>query len=269
MIKFAVMTFMYNGWIQRGGTHEDLIRIVAQAGADGVEAFCNPFMGNEALLKRYQQALAQNGIAMPVMDLIVNLAGSAPAHRQAAYETMRKGIDICSALGTEIVHIAGCSPVEGVSLSDSRKLIAEGLLDFADEVQKRGMTLAFEDFNPSASLICSIADCLEILHLTRGRVKFVFDTGNFEAAGEHAEDAFAKLIGHTCHFHFKDFLPVTDPKVQHGAHFGQGVIKNREIVGLIKKAGYSGWVALESYLQGQNGPVETIQPELTLLKSWF
>lgn len=45
MIKFAVMTFMYNGWINRGGSHEELIRILAKSGADGIEAFCNLFYG--------------------------------------------------------------------------------------------------------------------------------------------------------------------------------------------------------------------------------
>jgi sugar phosphate isomerase/epimerase len=100
-------------------------------------------------------------------------------------------------------------------------------------------------------------------------VKFVFDTGNFEATGEHAEDNFEKFIKHTCHFHFKDFKPIEDVKIQHGAHFGQGVIKNKEIAGMINNYGYSGWVALESYLQAESGPVETVQPELALLKSWF
>lgn len=40
MIKFAVMTFMYNNWINNcGGSHEELIRVLAEAGADGIEAF--------------------------------------------------------------------------------------------------------------------------------------------------------------------------------------------------------------------------------------
>jgi sugar phosphate isomerase/epimerase len=269
MIKFAVMTFMYDGWINRGGSHEELIRILSESDAGGIEAFCNMFMGNDELLKLYRKLMTDTGLQMPVMDLIANLACKEKSQREEAYEKMRKGIDICEAMGSEIVHVAGCKTVEGVSNVDGRKLIAEGLMAFVDDVEKRGMTLAFEDFNPSPGLICSAEECLDILNLTDGRVKFVFDTGNFEAAGEHAEDNFAKLIKHTCHFHFKDFKPIDDLKVQHGTHFGQGVIKNRKIAGMIKDYGYSGWVALESYMQGNNGPRETVQPELTLLKSWF
>ncbi len=270
MIKYAVMTFMYRGWADGGkGSHEELIDILRDAGADGIEAFCNTFMGNDELVKRYRKKMNETGLAMPVMDLIANLAVPEGAPRQDVYETMRRGIDICEAFGTEIVHVAGCSPVEGVPPETGRKLIAEGLMAFVDDVEKRGMTLAFEDFDPSPSLICSASDCLDIIRETQNRVKFVFDTGNFEAAGEHAEDKFADFIEHTCHFHFKDFQRDNNPKGYKGASFGKGMIKNREIAAMAKAAGYSGWVALESYLQGDNGPRETIAPELSVLKSYF
>ncbi len=270
MIKFAVMTFMYNRWINdEGGSHEELIKILAESGADGMEAFCNHFFENDDLIKLYRRELDANRITMPVMDLIANLACADKNERTQVYDTMRRGIDVCDALNSEIVHVAGCKLPEGVMPGDGRKWIAEGLSDFVDDVAKRGMTLAFEDFDPSPDLICAADDCLEILRLTDPRVKFVFDTGNFESVGEHAEDCFDHLIDSTCHFHFKDFTQDDSPKGYHGTHFGQGMIKNREIVAAINKSGYSGWVALESYLQGSAGPRETVEKELTVLKSWF
>lgn len=270
MIKFAVMTFMYGNWIGSGdGSHEKLIQNLAEAGADGLEAFCNPFMDNDELRKLYQREMANSGLPMPVMDLIVNLACREKKDREAAYEKMRKGIDICEAMKTEIVHIAGCAPIAGVSNEDGRKLIAEGLTDFVDDVEKRGMTLAFEDFDPSPDLICSAADCLEILKLTGNRIKFVFDTGNFEAAGEHAEDNFAAMIPHTCHFHFKD-LKKDDARGKYvSTVFGEGTVKNREIAAMIKNHGYSGWVALEAFFNADSGPQKAAVRQLALLKSWF
>jgi sugar phosphate isomerase/epimerase len=270
MIKYAVMTFMYNGWVNSDdGSHEELIKILGESGAEGIEAFANHFMENDALLKLYQQEMKSNGLKMPVMDLLANLACSDKKQRDEAYERMRMGIDICDALDTEIVHVAGCSLVEGVSPEDGRKLIAEGLSEFVDDVEKRGMTLAIENYCPSPTLICSASDCLEILDLTGNRVKFVFDNGNFEASGEYAEDNFEQLIDRTCHFHFKDFKAVDDLKACNGAYFGQGRIKNRKMAQAIKKSNYSGWVALESYLQDGNGPRETIPKELAVLKSMF
>lgn len=270
MIKFAVMTFMYNAWANsENGSHEELIQVLVESSADGMEAFCNTFMGNDELLKLYQKELNSNQVKMPVMDLITNLACADKKQRNDAYEKMRMGIDICDALNSEIVHIAGCSSVDGVSPEDGRKLIAEGLSDFVDDVEKRGMTLAFENFDPSPDLICSAADCLDILKKSDPRVKFIFDTGNFEAAGEHAEDCFESLIKRTCHFHFKDFTMDDSPRGYRGTLFGQGMIKNCKIAKAISKTAYSGWVALESYLQNDNGPRETIPNELLTLKSMF
>lgn len=270
MIKFAVMTFMYNGWVNSdSGSHEELIKILGESEAEGIEAFANHFMGNDKLLKLYQKELNLNHIKMPVMDLPANLACADKQQRNDAYEKMRIGIDICDALDAEIVHVAGCSLVEGVTPEDGRKWIAEGLSEFVDDVETRGMILAFEDFDPSPTLICSAADCLNILKQSDSRVKFVFDTGNFEAVNEHAEDNFEQLIDHTCHFHFKDFKADDSLKGYRGTHFGQGMIKNLEIAQAIKKNNYSGWVALESYLQNENGPRETILEEFKVLKSMF
>ncbi len=268
MIKYAVMTFMYDNWVNSdSGSHEELIKIIADSGAEGIEAFANHFIGNDDLVKLYQKEMPNHSVAMPVMDLLANLAQPAGKEREAAYELMRRGIDICDALDTEIVHIAGCSLPKGVTPADGKKLIAEGLADFADEVEQRGMVLAFEDFDPSPELICSAADCLEILNLTDKRVKFVFDTGNFEAVGEHAEENFAKLIGRTTHFHFKDFQQSDLPRGYAGTYFGQGFVKNQTVADLIKECGYSGWVALESYPQVGNGPRETVPKELEVLKA--
>ena len=270
MIKFAVMTFMYPR--EGDGTHEKLIKIIADAGGQGIEAFANHFMGDTALVELYQREMKNYGVTMPVMDVLANLAEPEGEKRREAYDKVRQGIDICESLESEIVHLAGCRLAEGQAADDGRKWIVEGLMNFADDVAKRGMTLAFEDFNPAASLICSSSDCLEILKQTAGKVKFVFDTGNFQAAGERAEDVFDQLIDYTCHFHFKDFdhLKPEEPSTTcRGANFGQGATNNAEIIKKAKKSGYSGWVALESYPQQGNGPEKVIPEELAVLKKMF
>ena len=270
MIKYAVMTFMYARWADGdGGSHEELIQIVGDAGAEGIEAFANHFFGKEELLELYRKEMASRNLTMPVMDLLANLASFERKQREEAYETMRRGIDVCDAFDTEIVHLAGCKLSEGQTPEDGRKRVVEGIMDFVDDVEARGMTLAFENFPGTPKLMVSAADCLDILDRTGGRAKFVFDTGNFVMVGERAEDNFARLIDRTCHFHFKDFKPEGDPTALCGTHFGQGRIKNRDIARAIRRSGYNGWVALESYLQGDNGPRETVAKELAVLKAMF
>jgi len=86
-------------------------------------------------------------------------------------------------------------------------------------------------------LICSAADCLDILKQTDPIVKFVFDTGNFEAVNERAEYCAICLIEHAVHFYFKDFTPDDTPRGYHGTYFGQGMIKNQAIAQAINEAG--------------------------------
>lgn len=269
-MKYAVMTFMYSGWCDgEDGSHEKLIKIIADSGATGIEAFANHFFRNEDLVKLYQREMMDAGVGMPVMDLLANLAASDTAERRIEYDKMRMGIDICDALDTEVVHVAGCKLVGDTTPADGRKLIAEGLMEFVDDIEKRGMILAIEDFDPSPTLICSAADCMEILELTDNRAKFVFDTGNFEAVGEHAEDNFDEMIDTTCHFHFKDFAPDDSERGYSGTHFGTGMVKNREVAGKILESGYTGWVALESVKQFPSGPVETIPKDMDAMISMF
>ncbi|NMA42345.1 MAG: sugar phosphate isomerase/epimerase [Oligosphaeraceae bacterium] len=270
MLKFAVMTFMYQGWTDSAqGSHELLLETLAEAGAEGVEAFCNHFFGEKALQKLYKRKMAELKLVMPVMDLIADLAVSAGSERETAYEHMRQGIDICEYFGAEIVHLAGCHLPAQADPGEARKWIAEGIMHFIDDIEKRGMQLAFENYDPAPGLICSAAECLEIIQLTENRARFVFDTGNFQAAGERAEDNFELLFPYCVHFHFKDFKAADNPRGYTGAHFGQGFIANREIAAKMVATGYQGWLALESYPQAGNGPLETIAPELETLKSFF
>jgi sugar phosphate isomerase/epimerase len=149
-------------------------------------------------------------------------------------------------------------------------MIAEGLVEAADEARAAGLVLAFEDFNPSPDLICSGAQCREILDLSRGVVKFVFDTGNFIAAGERADEVFDLLADDICHCHFKDF--VSDPAESSGyrsVDVGTGEVPNADIAARLLARGFDQWIALETRPRDDVDPVTAIGSEWPLFTSWF
>lgn len=267
-MRFVVMTFMYRHWADGNeGSHEELLRIISDAGADGIEAFTNHFIDNKSLIKLYQQQLDINNLAMPVMEVIANLSCTDKRQREEAYEIMRRGIDVCDIFNVETIHLAGCHLPDGMLPADGRKWIAEGISDFTDDIEKRGMKLAFENYDPSPELICSAADCLDILQQADPRTGFIFDTGNFIAVNERAEVNFEKLFPYIVHIHCKDFS-VDENNNPTGTQFGSGVINNYEIIRMLKERGYKGWLALESYLIGR-APKEIIPNELSILKSLY
>ena len=269
-MKFAVMTFMYRGHIGRGEiTHEGLVQLLADSGAQGIEAFDRDFLTEPALVPRYQKAMADAGITMPVIDVMVNLVYTSPAERQARLDDLRRGLDLCAVFGSEVAHVAGSKLAEGIAPAAGRAMMAELLAAVGDYAAERGLVLGIEDFDPSPDLVCSGADCLEIMRASGDVVKCVFDTGNFQAVKERADEQLPLLYDRICHCHFKDFVLSDSPKGYGGAVFGQGMIPNQAVATELRRRGYDGWVALESYLQGGAGPRETIPGEMATLRALF
>ncbi len=269
-MKFAVMTFMYRGHIDRGEiSHEGLVQLLAESGAQGIEAFDRDFLAKPELVPVYRRALADTGLTMPVVDVMVNLVYTSAAERRQRLDDLRRGLDLCAGFGSEVAHVAGSKLAEGVSPADGRTMMAELLAEVAGEAQARGLVLGIEDFDPSPDLVCRAADCIEIMRASGGVVKMVFDTGNFQAVGERADEMLPLVYDRICHCHFKDFVADASAKGYRGAVFGQGMIPNREVAAELKRRGYDGWVALESYLQPGCGPRETIPGELATLRAMF
>lgn len=271
MIQIAVMTFMYRSFIASGEiTHEQLVKMCAENGAAGLEIFHKDFIDNPQNKALYRGLLADNGLSLPVMDVIVNLVYGDKAGRQLASDGLRQGLDICAEMGTSIAHVAGCKPVAEVPLDDARKMIADLLAEHTAYARERGATLAFEDFDPSPSLICSADDCLAILRQAGDEVKFVFDTGNFMAAGESADDNIDRLYPHCVHFHFKDYKRIVKEDGtpgRKGVALGEGDTPNKAVASEILRRGYQGWVALESL--GAGSPGERIGRDLPTLRNWL
>ena len=272
MPRFAVMTFMYGRRLEDGSlSHRQLLEAIADHGADGIEVFHRTFRGeNRGLLREYQHLLAELGLKMAAIDVITDLVSGGPGARRAGRDELRRGLDICLALEAPIAHVAGSRLGEQMSPEDGRKILAEALLEVADLAEYRGLTLAVEDFDPAPEFLCRLDDVLDLLRRTRFRVKMVFDTGNFFAVGERADENLAAAYEHIVLCHFKDFLPADGPPgSRRGTHFGQGVIPNRRVARMLVERGYSGWVALESYPQPGMQPEATIAEELARLREMF
>jgi sugar phosphate isomerase/epimerase len=269
-MKYAVMTFMYRGHIERGElSHEELVQLLADSGADGIEAFDRDFLSDPTLVPRYQAAMADAGIRMPVVDVMVNLVYTSATERQERLDDLCRGLDLCAAFSAEIAHVAGSKLAEGITPADGRAMMAELLAAVSDHASARGITLGIENFDPSPDLVCRGTDCLEIMRASGDVVKCVFDTGNFQAVKERADEQLSLLYNRICHCHFKDFQADDSPKGYHGAVFGEGIIPNQAVATELKRRGYDGWVALESYPQGGAGPRETIPRELATLRAMF
>lgn len=277
MIRYAVMTFMFEPWCKDGRmSHEAMIESLAREGVGGIEPFHTLFAQDPALTPRCVKALEATGLCVPAVDVICDLVYSSPAERTAGRNDLQQGLDICVELGARVAHVAGHMPKDGVSLEDGRKMIAEGLSERADFAKAHGITLAIEDFGFTPTLMCTAADCLDVMDRARGSVRLVFDTGNFEFAGERATDNFDALYDRICYVHFKDWRRAEDRHPGDGeilgdlcgCPLGEGIVPNAQIAQRLKHKGYDGWVSLEATAVADT-PAATVRRDLSTLKAWL
>jgi sugar phosphate isomerase/epimerase len=253
-----------------------MIEGLAALGVQGLEPFHTTFVKNPALIARYRRTLGDNGLCISAVDVLCDLVYSTPQERQQGRDDLRRGLEISAALGAQVAHVAGHRPKQGVRLTDGRKMIADGLKSEAEFATKHGLTLAIEDFGLAPTLLCKAADCLETLRFADGAVRFVFDVGNFEFAGEHADANLDALYEHICYVHFKDWRLAKARRPGNadlgldlvGCPLGEGIVPGARVAEMLKARGYFGWVALETGAL-LDDPVSAIKRDLTALRRWM
>ncbi len=277
MVKFAAMTFMFGDWCAAGGgRHEKMVEGLARIGIEAIEPFHTGFVQEPALIGRYQKALADNGMSVSAVDVICDLVYSSPAEKRQGRDALRRGLEICAELGAPISHVAGHMPKESVALRDARAMIVEQLLNEAAFAEQHGITLAIENFGFAPTLQCKVEDCLEILKLGGGKVRFLFDAGNFEFVGERADANLELLYEQTCYVHFKDVRPASARQAGDidfggrlvGCPLGEGVVRGAQVAAILKARNYAGWVALEC-CSVLGDPMSTVARDLAVLKRWL
>jgi sugar phosphate isomerase/epimerase len=265
------------GWWNDGvlGPRDLLARLAAH-GAHGVEVWDADFYKNPSFARDYSHWLSEHGLRMVAVDVLCNLVHKDATGRRRAQDELRRGLDVCVEQGALVAHCAGSRLVEGVTPADGRKMIADLLGDaYHVYTQKHGVVLAIEDFDLAPDLICRKADCLEVLNRAEGRVKMVFDTGNFFAVGERAEENLDDCYDWITMCHFKDRSPAsrpataTTPAVFEYSRFGEGIIRNALVTDMLLERGYEGWISLESRRHEGETVDATLARELGLLRRWF
>lgn len=189
-------------------------------------------------LQRYD--LKVSSIGSPVGK--ISLDGDVDSHLEMA----KKVFNTAKILGAKNVRVFSFYLPEGKSREDCKDQVVAllgKLLDLADEY---GVTLCHEN----EALIYGEGpdDCLFLLNEFKGRLKCVFDMGNFVLDGYNPYDAYLKLYNYIEYFHVKDALyeGAIVPAGKGNAQIGE-IIKNyRE-----KNSGF--FITLEPHLQTFSG----------------
>ena len=141
-----------------------------------------------------------------------------------------------------LLLVTGLMPKEGFSSQDiatARQRIAA----FASRVKGRGYTIMVEDYDSPRSL-CYNAERLDSLFAVAKDLGLVFDSGNFQFAGEDSMEQLEHFLGRVGHVHLKDRASVNDMTC---VPIGTGCIPVGSVIRTLVKNGYSGWLTVEQF----------------------
>lgn len=149
--------------------------------------------------------------------------------------------------GAKYVRIFSFYMPDGVTPQDAKSEVYDNLDKLVELAKPYGVTLCHE--NEAAIYGESVQNCLEIMETFKGKIKCVFDMGNFVLDGFNAFDAYKKLFPHIEYFHVKDSLSagaVVPP--------GKGEAEIEKILGDYKQNGKKdAFITLEPHLQTFGG----------------
>ena len=142
----------------------------------------------------------------------------------------------------QLLLITGLMPEGGLSKGE-REAARRRIAAFAKRVADSGYRIMVEDFDNSRSL-CYNAELIDSLFAVSNDLGLVFDTGNFQFAGQDAMEQYEHFRPKIGHVHLKDRTSPSDMRCVAG---GTGCIPIVEIIHKLVNSGYQGWFTFEEY----------------------
>ena len=173
----------------------------------------------------------------------IKLDGNVEEH----LETAKRVFDTANELGTNYIRMFSFYLPEGKTREECKGQVCDELEKLIVLSQKFGVTLCHE--NEALIYGESPEKCLELLEYFDGKLKCVFDMGNFVLDGYNPMDAYKLLEKYVEYFHIKDALYA-------GAIVpaGKGEAQIKEILDLYKATGKKDtFITLEPHLQTFSG----------------
>ena len=202
---------------------------------------------------------------------------------EAQIKALMAELEIAKILGVSgMRHDAarGPRPERGIrTFDDALPLIAEGCRAVTIEAEKSGIRTMMENHGYFAQ------DSIRVEKLVTavGHPNFglLIDIGNFMCADEVSEVAVGRVAALAAHVHVKDFLfreanlpvngqgwfPTRAGNLLRGTVLGHGVVRVKQCLDIIKKAGYDGAVSVE--FEGVEEPLQAIQWSLENLEGYI
>ena len=267
------MRFAYSTLACPGRRLEEALELGAEAGYEGVELrlidgeLIDPRMSAQDR-RRVADACARAGLPIVAVDSSIRVA--APADPGGTLTEIGAFLDLAAEWNAPTVRVFGGELPGEPAARQERLAAAAGLLEEAsDRAGRAGVRVGVETHD---SFLAS-ATVAELLALVPSPwVGAVWDSHHPCRAGESAVQVYANIGPRLCLAQVKDAVRTgTGPDDWRLVLLGKGDVPVREMLGLLLRGGYDGWVSAEWEKRWHpeiDEPEIALPQHLRLLRSW-
>ncbi len=269
----AVSTYSY--WHFRGPKvpFDKIIENAAEIGFDGVELLHRQFESEEpAYLNRIKKLAAANGLSLPMLSIHQDFVSPDPAERLKHIDHTKHCMDLAAQLGIplvrlnsgrwktiksfdELMKVKGDEPpLPGYKLQDAVDWCVDSIEKCLPHAEKLGVVLALENHWGLTTSVDTLLAIWKRVHSPW--LGLNLDTGNYP--GDPYE-GIAQLAPHAT---------IVQAKMYYGG--GEWYTLDLDyprIAGILKKAGFKGWVSLE--MEGKEDPATAVPKSFGVLQKAF
>ena len=257
-MKVCASVYSFGGYRDRG--IDFMIEEAAKLGFDGVEIVENNFEGWNDLKKaeEVRGKCEEKGLAVASLCVGGDLLRGDKAEHVKRLGTMA---DLAAAYGAPLFRFDISRGFSGRktnrSYDDAIPLVAPICREAAEYAQSVGVVATTENHG----YFSQDSDRVEKLLCAVGHENFgaLIDVGNFMCADEDPNKAVGRLAGYARHVHAKDFYKKPGVEIDPGDGWfhtragnylkgtivGHGDARAAQSLGILKRAGYDGWISVE------------------------
>jgi len=264
-MRISFMTFTCPNW--------DLKRIIRGAkdyGYDGVEirVASGHQHGIELETGTMQRRFAknffkENDLEISCLSTSLTFSSSKEEERRRNVGTLREYIKLASDIGATRIRVFGGVMPPEVKREEGLSYVGESLLEAADTAKDFGISVLLETHD-DFSLGVDVGKILR--RVNHPNVGAVWDVMHPFFHGESIETTYSALKGYVKHTHVHD--AVKAEKYGKLVQIGEGIVPIREIVKMLKRDGYAGYLSCE-YWTDQGEPEVTLPKYADVLRRYI
>lgn len=232
----------------------DALRLCDETRSAGVTAidFHTGLLGDlNTAAHRIREALRSSGLELSGLSISNNFLADDADELRKAKEDVIEWMRVAVEVGAPVARVFGG---HGVDRRDEQareaalETVANELGAVASEAERLGVTLALENHG---DMPCTGEEQVLVVDAVGSpNLRLTLDLGNYLSAGQEGEDGTRVAAQYCAYVHMKDFRKIPDASVPLGYRLeacvaGQGDVDFPACLDVLRKAGYTGHVALE------------------------